>query len=509
MIVKVKVRTRRGKILVFYFRVKSDKTSLSFCQAVKKKRKGKNIYVCKKRPGWQIVQIVNIDAYIGGSLIQFIHDNKQMWGLVNGIGQITCFGYPHELTYFINRMFINYLIKSQLIVRGYTVISYKLYWLGKWVSERELPGSPDSWLIPTWIPIVQRRIIYRVVMYCQVVHVEYIGPREDEGIMTITIWIGRKVMRFKVRIDTVYIYWCHWSKKKNRCIWKKVRLEKIYKYIGLSIVRWQAISKQWITGLVNANGDIIAFAAGSVMEFYQLTVNRLFLQHLMIKYAIKKAKIITRYQIRWQGQVIVDIRISKKVKIDVNELLIPKWLPDDQCRVVWKVVKYESRTVVIYVGGEVSGPILTECIKNEDGKDCEIVDSTELDIDVPSIVFPQIIPVPENCERFNENGRCVDLINPDGYCHCSELCTCMDPFDYFKRKYFDRDYGNFDPVFPGSLIPAGIIPGSCVSSGVGYGCGPGLHPPQLLPPGAAVIKEALPFSLDHGQAGPPPNKILG
>jgi len=424
-----------------------------------------------------------------------------MWGLVNGIGQITVFGYPHQLIYFINRMFINYLIKSQLIIRGYTVISYKLYWLGKW-GEFKIPPSPDAWLIPTWILKAQRRILYRVVWYCQVVHVQYIGPPIDAGIMTITIWIQGKVVIFKVRIDTVYIHWCRVKGKKKKCNWKKIPLVKIWRRIGLSIVRWQTISGQWMTGLANANGDIIAFAAGSVMEFYRLTVNRLFLQYLMIHHVVRPGRYtITRYRITWQGKTIVDIKITEEVTIDVTALLIPNWLPDDQCRVVWKVVKYESTAVVIYIGGEVSGPILTECIRDRDSKDCKLVDSTELDIDVPSINFPEIIPVPPKCKRFNENGRCVDLINPDGYCYCSKLCTCMDPFDYFKRKYLN--FAHFDPIFPGSLIPGGIRPGTCVT-GVGYGCGPALHPPQL--PGADLKPPTLVGILP---AAGSPNVILG
>ena len=71
----------------------------------------KNKYVCLHE--WQTVPLVKIDTFLYSSIIQWESENAKLWGFVNpSNGMISCFGYPNELTYFINRMFINYLIKT-------------------------------------------------------------------------------------------------------------------------------------------------------------------------------------------------------------------------------------------------------------------------------------------------------------------------------------------------------------------------------------------------------------
>lgn len=169
-----------------------------------------------------------------------------------------------------------------VVGRGYQVIEYKLYWRRKW-HKYPVPLGPDQWLIPTWISIEQRRIWYKVVTYIGQVHVVYIGPNLNEGIMEIIIWTNKKSFRFRVRIDTVYIYWVRRVKGKWGK-WIKIKLVDISHHLKLSIVRWQTIQGEWMTGLCNVNGDIIAFA--QMMELYRLTINRLYLQFFMLKYGM-------------------------------------------------------------------------------------------------------------------------------------------------------------------------------------------------------------------------------
>merc|ERR1719295_302984 len=462
MIIKVVVSTK----LVFYFRVKSDSTQLQWCQAKKRKKK----YVCLSR--WQTVLLVKIDKYLYSSIIQWQSESAKLWGFVNpSNGMITCFGYPNELTYFINRMFINYLIKTYVIgQKGLVVEEYILWWHNKW--QKFTVPEPGMWLIPTWLPVVQRVMHWRVVIYQSITYVEYIGPNLNEDIMEIWIWTNKGPIRYRVRIDTIYIYWQKRSKGKW-VSWKKVLLNNLYKKLKLTIVRWKTFSGEWMTGLCNSNGDIIAFM-DSYMELYRLTINRLYLQHFILK-LIKFGYKIKRYKIIWEGKVLISSR-----KIVVTELLLPTWLPPEQCKVVWKVIKYESKVVIIYIGGEVSGPAVIDCSVYEDKVKCEEATKTPGQVIVPEIVFPTPPKVPESCGLFNENGRCVDVIQPDGYCRCTERCTCVDPFDR-------RNLGWGDPIFPGPLIPGGIIRGSCG----GPSCpGPGWTAPGLplgVMAGAAMI----------------------
>ena len=137
------------------------------------------------------------------------------------------------------------------------------------------------WLIPTWLPMVQRVMHWRVVIYQSITYVEYIGPNLNEDIMEIWIWTNKGPIRYRVRIDTIYIYWQKRSKGKW-VSWKKVLLNNLYKKLKLTIVRWKTFSGEWMTGLCNSNGDIIAFM-DSYMELYRLTINRLYLQHFILK----------------------------------------------------------------------------------------------------------------------------------------------------------------------------------------------------------------------------------
>ena len=106
---------------------------------------------------------------------------------------------------------------------------------------------------------------------------------------------------------------------------------------------------------------------------------------------------------------------------------------------------------------------------------------------MPEIVFPIPLKVPDSCKLFNENGRCVDVINPDGYCRCRERCTCVDPFDR-------RNLGWGDPIFPGPLIPGGIIPGSCG--------GPSCPGPNWTPPGLPLGMMAAPALINSPNMTP-------
>lgn len=462
MIVKVVVSTK----LVFYFRVKSDSTQLSWCQAKKKKN---NKYVCQSP--WQTVLLVKIDMYLYSSIIQWESESAKLWGFVNpSNGMISCFGYPNELTYFINRMFINYLIKTYVIgKRGLVVTDYIIWWHKKW-QKFEVPEA-GMWLIPTWLPMVQRVMHWRVVIYQSITYVEYIGPNLNEDIMEIWIWTNKGLFKYRVRIDTIYIYWQRRSKGKW-VPWTKVLLNTLYKKLKLTIVRWKTFSGEWMTGLCNSNGDIIAFM-DSYMELYRLTINRLYLQHFILN-LIKNGYRIKRYKIIWEGKVIISTK-----RIVVTELLIPTWLPPEQCKVVWKVIKYESKVVIIYIGGEVRGPSVIDCSDYVGKGKCEEAIKEPGQVNVPEIDFPDPLKVPDNCKLFNENGRCVDVINrnPDGYCRCRERCTCVDPFDR-------RNLGWGDPIFPGPLIPGGIIHGSCG----GPSCpGPNWTPPLGMMAGAALI----------------------
>jgi len=470
MIVKVKVSTKH----VFYFIVKSDLTNLLWCQAkkveIKEKGEKKNKYVCLHE--WQTVPLVKIDTYLYSSIIQWESENAKLWGFVNpSNGMISCFGYPNELTYFINRMFINYLIKTYVIAkRGLVVTKYLILWNEKWQNYK-VPEA-GMWLIPTWLPMVQRVMHWRVVIYQSITYVEYIGPNLNEDIMEIWIWTNKGPIRYRVRIDTIYIYWQKRSKGKW-VSWKKVLLNNLYKKLKLTIVRWKTFSGEWMTGLCNSNGDIIAFM-DSYMELYRLTINRLYLQHFILK-LIKFGYKIKRYKIIWEGKVLISSR-----KIVVTELLLPTWLPPEQCKVVWKVIKYESKVVIIYIGGEVRGPAI-DCSDYEDKGKCE--EAIGQVIECPEIAYPDPLKIPDECNLFNENGRCVDAVPviPDGYCKCRERCTCVDPFDR-------RNLGWGDPIFPGPLIPGGIISGSCG----GLSCpGPNWTPPELplgMMAGAALKK---------------------
>ena len=56
--------------------------------------------------------LAKIDQYFGLGIIHWEHEGEPLWGLVNSQGSIITFGVSEMFIYSLNRLFINYLVKT-------------------------------------------------------------------------------------------------------------------------------------------------------------------------------------------------------------------------------------------------------------------------------------------------------------------------------------------------------------------------------------------------------------
>ena len=52
------------------------------------------------------------------------------------------------------------------------------------------------------------------------------------------------------------------------------------------------------------------------------------------------------------------------------------------------------------------------------------------------ILVPEIGPGDRYpwCKTLNPFGKCIDQVNPDGYCGCRKTCSCINPFKLFQQR---------------------------------------------------------------------------
>jgi len=421
MIIKV-THMKAGRTKRIYFKVISTKEYIMWAQSTRGiKRFGK----------FQKIMLAKIDQYFGHGIIHWEHRGSPLWGLVNSQGYIINFGESEDFTYSLNRLFINYLVKTYVIGKGSIVTKLKLYWDKKW-KVIKVPESPEVWMICTWLDAKYRRVLWRVVTIGTLIRIEYIGPNPDQGIVKIVIKTFKRTFTYFVKMDRLFIFW---TRKRSSKKWTSVALYKLSKRLQLSIIHWKHFDKVY-WGLVNKKGEIVAFGLkGEGPESrYTETVTRIYALYLMKTKVIEKGYRIKWYKMFWQG-----IEVFRSTTVDVKTLLIPDWLGPSHSGSIWIVVKHMAKIVIVYVGTEVTGPRIKGCGEDDDPYFSEEEDSDDFGeckyASLHNATLPKVVKPGKSgwCKALNSRGRCTDQINPGGHCACNQKCECIDPYRWFQR----------------------------------------------------------------------------
>jgi len=471
MIVKIECKDcvkngRFQKKLYLKIKLSMQSKTIQYCEARPIRVMYKTEFKCIGTSTYgKKVSIGQLDRMLPFSIITWKdREGTDYWGTVNQWGKITAFSMgkaTKEFRYFIMRMFAHFLIKNNIINKGWEVKRYSILWDGVGKSY-EPPNHPRGWFIPIWLPASQRIVRYEVVIYQGRTQIEYIGPKPDKEVMVMTvkvkgssgiyfIWFKVKVIRNSEGVDILHM--CRKVSNKMWERWIQVDLQMVARALKLTMVTWQTIEGVTMSGFVNSDGDIIGYHTRN--KFLTLTINRMYLNYLLLREVIQKGFKVIEYKIHYEGQIIV----GPVTLVREEQLLIPTWLINEVRRMVWKVVKIQEngewKIRVIYIGGRVTShesPDFTLCTKEDDGfghvgyaDDLAYCNMKIADIKppvTPVIVYPPPSPFPVQCGSFNEYGRCLEDYYKPGYCTCTKFCTCVDPFE----KY--TSYTKRDAIFP-------------------------------------------------------------
>jgi len=422
MIIKVTYK-KAGRKKRIWFKVISTKEYILWAQSTRG---------LKKFGKFQKIMLAKIDQYFGLGIIHWEHDGEPLWGLVNSQGSIITFGVSEMFIYSLNRLFINYLVKTYVIGEGYIVTQLKMYWEDKW-EVIQVPASPEMWMICTWLDAKYRREVWRVVTIGTIIRVEYIGANPDQGIVKIVIkTIKRRKFVFYVKMDRLFIYW---TKIKSSEKWNSEALYNLSKRLNLSIIHWNRLDKVY-WGLVNKKGEIVAFGLkGEGPEGrYTETITRLYALCLMKTRVISKGHKIKWYRVYWEGK-----EVFRSSTVEVKTLLIPDWLGPSHSGTIWIVIKHMAKIVIVYVGTEVTGARIKGCGEDDDpyiSEEEDLDDFGECKYgDLWDALLPWVVKPGKSgwCPALNSRGRCTDQINPGGHCACNKKCECIDPYKWFQR----------------------------------------------------------------------------
>merc|ERR1712212_343724 len=134
--------------------------------------------LCKKP---RQVDVSEVDKYLAFGLVIWNSGGVPMFGLVakdkvlgpENQGKIYAYGSAKQMAYVINRLFIHYLIKTNVIKKGLTIDSYQLIWENMPITNdipsglygpNDTPQDKDIiWDIPYWMPPKNRAHVWTLV----------------------------------------------------------------------------------------------------------------------------------------------------------------------------------------------------------------------------------------------------------------------------------------------------------------------------------------------------------